>query len=452
MIELKKLSINGFRCFSTKSSIDFGKITLLTGANSSGKSSFMYSLLGLLQTEGVPYTYSLNGEYVKLGDYLAIANNHDGNKEIELDIELVDGRVPYEVIIKIRKQEEGNMPIVTSLRCKSTYFEVNAVGDINSGLFKADLDYNPSLSPDPNAQNEALRTERIAYFKDNKQNIEKSRVDFIVSYLSAIGQEIHAKNALVDASTQEYDGSYEKYLVLTDVFISIGHLFDEFNEKFNFISSYRMPPERSYIETQVPNKIGPDGNGFVNTLLKWEESETGKFNELVSALRLLSILDYVHVDKLPGGSFNVNVKVKENGTTTPLSDVGFGVSQMLPIILADVQLGAESTLYAAQPEIHLHPSVQADYGSYLVHEVAKSNKRYIIETHSEYLINRIRLEIVKKNISSDDVKVFFIGEKDGISTITQITFTEDGRILDAPADFLKTYMIDVMSIAMEAAE
>lgn len=453
MIELKKLSIDGFRCFAKKATIDFGSITLLTGANSSGKSSFMYPLLGLLQTKEFPFSYSPNGSYVQLGDFLAIANNHDENRKIDIEMEFVDGGLTYDLEIQLAKQEDGSMPRVVGFRCRNSYFEVRASGnDINRGVFVADLDYDPSLNPDPNAQNEALRKERIDFFRNNPQNIEKSRIDLIVSYLSAIGQEIHVKDVLFNATEQSFDGSHEKYLVLTDVLIHISNVIEDFNKRFNFISSYRIPAGRSYIETEVPSKIGPDGNGFVNTLLRWEESETISFNKLVSSLRRMSLLDFVHVDKQPGGSFNVNVRVKNNGAITPLSDVGFGVSQMLPILLADVQLGEDSTLYAAQPEIHLHPSVQAEFGSYLVNEVKKSNKRYIIETHSEYLINRIRLEIVKKTIPSNDVKVFYLGENNGEVTVSQLYFTEDGRILNAPSDFFQTYMMDVMGIAIEAAE
>lgn len=452
MIELKKLSVNGFRCFSTKTEVEFGKITLLTGANSSGKSSFMYSLLGLLQTDGVPYSYSTNGAYVELGDYLAISHNHKANKEIDLDLELTDGGVPYHMRIQMGKPEDSNMPRIIGFECKNSFFSVKARGDIKGGVFTADLDYFPSRNPDEYAQNAALRNERIELFRNNPTNIEKGRVDFIISYLSAIGKEMHVKNGQFDGKGQLLDGSHEQFIVFFDVVDHMGNILENFNKSFNFVSSYRMPAERSYVEKQVGNKIEPDGGGFVNTLLKWQEGETDKLQRLVDTLHRLSLLQNVHVDKLQGGTFNVNVKVRENGAETPLSDVGFGVSQMLPVLLADVQLGEESTLYAAQPEIHVHPSVQAEYGSYIVDQVNQSQKRYIVETHSEYLLNRIRLEIVRKKIASSDVKVYYMGEQDGAVKVFPITFTVDGQIHGAPEDFFETYMMDVMDIAMEAGE
>jgi predicted ATPase len=123
----------------------------------------------------------------------------------------------------------------------------------------------------------------------------------------------------------------------------------------------------------------------------------------------------------------------------------------LPIIVADLQLGEESTLFVAQPEIHLHPSVQADFGTYMINQVTQSQKNYIIETHSEYLLNRIRLAVVKGDIPKEDVKIFYL-KNDGKDVQTyQLEFTADGQILNAPEDFFKTYQMDVMNIAISAA-
>jgi predicted ATPase len=107
-------------------------------------------------------------------------------------------------------------------------------------------------------------------------------------------------------------------------------------------------------------------------------------------------------------------------------------------------------LFVAQPEIHLHPSVQAEFGNYMVNQINQAKKNYIIETHSEYLLNRIRLAIVKGEIPKDDVKVYYL-QNDGEETHThRLEFTTDGRIMNAPEDFFKTYQMDVLNIAMNA--
>jgi predicted ATPase len=144
--------------------------------------------------------------------------------------------------------------------------------------------------------------------------------------------------------------------------------------------------------------------------------------------------------------------VKKGGVTSSLSDVGFGISQFLPIIVADLQLPDTSTLFVAQPEIHLHPSVQSSFGDYLANQINTTNKNYVIETHSEYLLNKIRLAIVKGELNEEDVNVGFTDNDDNENVVHKISFTPRGQILNAPKNFFKTYMMDVMEIAINAAD
>ncbi len=170
--------------------------------------------------------------------------------------------------------------------------------------------------------------------------------------------------------------------------------------------------------------------------------------------------------KIGGGRFDLKVKIKKNSNWSSLADVGFGVSQLLPIIVADLQLANkqaifhlykltvncyDSTLIISQPETHLHPSIQASLGNYLVKQVNQLEKQYIVETHSEYLINRLRLCIVKGEIKPEDVAVYYFENtaKEG-SIAHRIEFTKRGQILNAPQVFFDTYMMDTMNIALNA--
>ncbi len=119
----------------------------------------------------------------------------------------------------------------------------------------------------------------------------------------------------------------------------------------------------------------------------------------------------------------------------------------MPIIVADCQLPNESTLMIAEPEIHLHPNVQSNFGDYLVKQVKNKKKRYIIETHSEYLLNRVRLAVVKNEIEPEDVAIYFL-ENDGKDVKThRLIFNKDGSISNAPNSFFETYMMDLKDIA-----
>lgn len=453
MLEIKKISVKNFRCFPN-ASLEFGKLTLITGANSSGKSSFMYSLLGALQTNGFPIAYSTNGNYVNLGGFSEIALGHNIDNEIAIGFSIKDGNDQYECNITLSKPSEGGLPVIQHIYCKSSYFQIKISGDLKGGKFLADLDYYPKKNPNKFANDEQFRKEGIVSIINNKA-IDKKDANSLIAYLNAIGSEHHFTDEVFDAIDTHLDTGDEKEiktLVVFQILNSIQALFKRFDERFNYISSYRSPAERTYLEKQVGNKIAPSGDGFVDILLKWKNAGDKKFDSLLAVLTELGLLKDIQIDRLPGGRYNVVIKMASEGVFSSLADVGFGVSQFLPVIIADTELGEGSTLFAAQPEIHLHPSIQADFANYLMKQVCSNNKRYVIETHSEYIINRIRLGIVKGLIAEEDVKVYFMSQEKGLSRVTPVSFNRKGQIIGAPDDFFQTYMMDVMDIAIEAVE
>ena len=83
---IEKINIENFKCYE-KIEFDTSKITLLTGANSSGKSSLLYSVLGPIQSREFPFQFSPNGKYIKMGDFEEIIHNHDKTKSIKLEFE-----------------------------------------------------------------------------------------------------------------------------------------------------------------------------------------------------------------------------------------------------------------------------------------------------------------------------------------------------------------------------
>ena len=193
-----------------------------------------------------------------------------------------------------------------------------------------------------------------------------------------------------------------------------------------------------------------EGEGYIDQIVEWEESGSWEFGELIRSLQQLELLDNIKTEKMKGGRFELNVKVQKKSNFSSLTDVGFGVSQFLPIMVANLQLSEHSCLAISQPEIHLHPKIQATFGNYLANQIQRTQKQYIVETHSEYLLNRIRLLLVTGELKPEDVRVLYF-ENDGVkSTVYDIEFSTDGQVKGAPAGFFDTYGIDVMNIAMSA--
>ena len=87
-MKIEQLTIENFKCFKTEKTFDFGRITVLTGANSSGKSSIIQAILAAWQTDNFPANYSLNGDFVNLGDFTEISNNNDPNNIIQISFKV----------------------------------------------------------------------------------------------------------------------------------------------------------------------------------------------------------------------------------------------------------------------------------------------------------------------------------------------------------------------------
>ena len=212
---------------------------------------------------------------------------------------------------------------------------------------------------------------------------------------------------------------------------------------------FRLPPERTYYQkAKKAMKVDRFGDNCIDQVLEWESKGDKKIVALKSMLGDLGLVDDVASKRFEGGRYEVIIKAPRRKSMASICDVGFGVSQFLPILVADMQLGKNSTLMVSQPEIHLHPSVQAQLANYFVNQAQESGKRYLIETHSDYLLTRLRLLIAQNKLSSEDIAVYHFSPSRGYSRVDEILFKADGTIEGAPKDFFETYLCDVMNIAL----
>lgn len=135
------------------------------------------------------------------------------------------------------------------------------------------------------------------------------------------------------------------------------------------------------------------------------------------------------------------LSVKTTGQAFNLVDVGYGVSQALPIIVDVIQNPTNSTFLLQQPEVHLHPKAQAELGSFLATFVKEQKKRFIIETHSDYLLDRIRMDVRdKKYINPGDVSILYFEGAHGGVQIHSLGIDEFGNIINAPSTYRQFFL------------
>lgn len=439
-----KLSLSNFKCFE-KVDAPLSKITLLTGSNSSGKSSFLYGLLGPLQSNMFPFYLSPNGKYVNMGDYKEMVFKNLIGRRIGIDISIADeaDKEKCNYITEWVSDKRTKMPRLNRLKVTSSFAKIEISTDKTGKTYILNFKYDPKS------------------LKGSSAKLLKA-FQPLLTILNKMIDEAPSKKNYKIAKTyplKPHNIKNRRFKILDNLIrqfpiIPLPH-FPYFalsmDKNMNFISSFRLQPERTYYQkSKTSEKVSKSGENYIDQILEWESQKSSELGELNSILRNLNLLYSIKSKQLLGGRFELRVKMQSKGVWALLADVGFGISQFLPIIVADLQLGKYSTLFLAQPEIHLHPSVQAALGDYLVKQVNKKAKRYIVETHSEYLLNRIRLAVVKGHLKPSDLSIYYFENSVAGTQTYEIKFTKDGQIHGAPKSFFETYMIDAMDIALNA--
>lgn len=118
-----------------------------------------------------------------------------------------------------------------------------------------------------------------------------------------------------------------------------------------------------------------------------------------------------------------------------ITDVGFGVSQILPVLVLCFYVPEGSTVILEQPEIHLHPSVQAGLADVFIDAWEKRRVQVIVESHSEHLLRRLQRRIAAGKFSQNDVGLYFCKEEDGVSGLDSLEIDLFGNISNWPQDF-----------------
>jgi len=392
-MRINYLALKNFKCFR-QTEIRLSRITLLTGENSSGKSSLLYGLLVPFQSKGFPLYLSPNGQYVNMGDFREMSFNHLKENKIEINISVTD--------------DFGD---------EKKYHTVWGIDFMNR---MSELKYLTFTQGIIDGEITADDTGYIELFKSNNEKY----IDRHIEKLDKVYDERRGDDLLIETADSDL---------------------------INFIGPFRLEPQRTYYQkAKAGEKVGRAGEGYIDQILEWEIQKSDKIKQLRDILKKLRLLNALKVRTLPGGRFELSVKVRPKGNWAALSDVGFGICQFLPVIVADLQLSDDSILVLAQPEIHLHPNAQAALADYFVRQVAKTQKQYIIETHSEYLLNRIRLAIVKGEIDPSWVSLYYFENSIDGSKTYPIELMTDGEVRNAPQGFFDTYTIDIMNIALYA--
>lgn len=155
-------------------------------------------------------------------------------------------------------------------------------------------------------------------------------------------------------------------------------------------------------------------------------------------LRALGLIADFRVEEIAPGSNRWQAKVRTHDGTAEvmLTDAGFGVSQVLPVIVLLHYAPEGSTVILEQPEIHLHPLAQAELADAIVHAAIHRGVQVILESHSEHLLLRLQRRIAEGGVKAGDAALYFCEMRNGASAIEALDLDEYGNIRNWPDKFM----------------
>lgn len=431
---MKSVRVKNFRCFHDEQRVPLAPLTLLVGDNSTGKTSFMgfiHAMNGIM--EGWPLS-RLWGSPFHFGSFeqvvFDIGKEFLGEDRIDLgfEFELSDRRrLQCDFVIKAR----GSAPDLTFVRF--------GVADIwvtmDSGTFK-DEDGVGSIAVE--VQGENNKPAEFSFVLSNLWGLRLlERVRFILDALVD-------DRFVITTNTDQFSDEVERRVrEFRKSIMSLAHF------RSYAGAPIRSKPRRTY--DLIPSDQDAEGEhimAYLAELSRNNKEEWLSFKEYLQGFGKLSgLFDEIVIENYGGGPddpFQVYVRVHKAGTTDKLRnmiDVGYGVNQIIPVV-AELRRLSDTTMFLLQqPEIHLHPIAQAALGSFFC-DVASWNQQLIIETHSDHLLDRVRMEVRDKTtkLTSDDVLVLFFERVRSDVKIHPIRFDEDGNVVGAPSSYREFFM------------
>lgn len=452
--KLTALRLRDFRAFG-ELDIKLAPITLLTGANSSGKSSVLSAVASILQTRAgstFPFDLTPNGVNCSLGGFKDIVHGGNSRSQFGIGVTIEKGEATAELDGTYRYSPVGDHILPAGLAFKSGKTSLEIEWDKQSKKYKAR--YQSSFLSDSNqtsAMFEAIKAfeeimakgEKPTASRTNAQkpNAEEFYRQSIKSAQERQGKWFDLKTKKANELKTEIGDELGTKPIIDLLMVVARDLWSQ----FTYVGPVRAYPERHYAVVERGNLIDPRGDLSMLELAKWRRSYPRLFRQVVQLLTDLQLADTLRPAASNDDVLRMLVKPKGHKRFINYADTGFGISQILPILIKDVGLRAHGTLLINQPEVHLHPSAQAQLANHFVNRL--TNRRYVIETHSEYLINRLRLLVAEGVIEPSDIAIYFFDlNKNGQAKAHPITILPTGNLQGAPKAFFSTYSADAMSL------
>lgn len=446
---MDEISLSNFRCFRDVQTVRLAPLTLLVGENSTGKTSFMALLRALWNIAYQGRVPDFKEDPYDLGSFDEIAHHRGarGGRAEEFfagvkapRLMRAPGRakvdraaVPIDFEVTFRKRGTAPFPVTIRISQEKTWVEhhyekqgVRERFGTRRGSWQANFG---------------------GFYSRSWVDRPRTIVPFDLTYRLHRSMESEDEGGLTHLSgrAKPNDDDFKQIRRLCSAFPR----FAARNYWAYASAPVRSVPRRTY--DPAPAESDPEGayvpmylaNIFYENRDKWRalKVQLEEFGKQAGLFDEISIRSLGHRDSEP---FQLQVRKfagKLKGPRRNVIDVGYGVSQALPVITELMRDDRARFLLLQQPEVHLHPSAQAALGT-LFCQVVGPDRQLVVETHSDHLLDRVRMDIRDgaTKLTADDVSILFF-ERNALNVhIHSLRLDEKGNVLDVPDTYRRFFL------------
>lgn len=417
-----ELSVKGYKAIRNEVTLRIAPLTVIAGANSSGKSSFMQPFLLMKQTLDSafdPGPILLHGPNVKVTDHAQILSR---------------GKSKQDVVDKFSvgfKSSNSARVVTFSVESGQLAIESDKSSDGEDEVSVSD--------PLPATEIDKLKL-RFAELAQRYRGILQNGAT--EKELAEWGFEVGRNRCFLELSLDlGIDGTRYGISVRDSLLDETPWV--EMLRDLIHVPGLRGNPERSYNRSAVGSSFPGTFDTYVASIVYgWTQNDKTKLTKLSSQLENLGLTWKLHAKRLNDASIELLVgrtqHAQQGGANDLVSvaDVGFGVSQTLPVLVALLVAKRGQLVYIEQPEIHLHPRAQHELSDALV-DAARRGVLVVVETHSSLVVRGIQTAVAERRLAPESLSLNWFGRdaQRGFLDVISASVDRAGRFGDWPVDF-----------------
>ena len=421
---LTHLRLKNFKSWKDTGDIALRPITAIFGANSTGKSALTQSLLMLKQTaeasdRNLTFDFGRPNALVDLGDFPSVIHQHDMDAAVEISLDWHSDKHVWIL------DSEGGGTAHTGLgflvcvdQCANDTIAV-ATNIMEYRVGAAAFGMRRQTDPD---EFELFARGDGFGFQHRSRTAKGTRLPL-------------PRPVKYYGFPDEVRRIYKNAVLLPDLEFSL----EQCLSNIYYLGPLRAQPQREYRWSGAqPADVGRSGESSVEAILgSRQDGEHPTLEEQVAELfREIGLLREFGLEQI-GDSSLYRVKVRQSVTSPEalITDVGFGISQILPVLVLCFYAPKGSTIILEQPEIHLHPAAQSALGDVLIAARQRRGVQIIVESHSEHLLRRLQRRIAEETLPQGDLGVYFCENVGDHSEIKELELDQYGNIKNWPTHF-----------------